>query len=309
MTGPRRSRLAALLAVWVASTILVIAQPRALADARAPRERLVEEARNLFIAATGHYQAGRLRAATKAFQASLALVDRPSTRFNLARTWQRLGQPRLAALEYSGYLAAYPDAPDRQEVRALVKKLRASTTRKPPPTRPHAAAKTVGPEPLPLPALGSRSPTISGGVQPGDRKTSPMAAPAASATRAQRSSGERLPAYAAFVTSGVAAFASAWFGMAALNGRDELSASSIADRSIESRQDARRLAKDIRSDALVADVLGATALTAAAAGVWMYLSPPGWAADLGQDRQDTARDPETLTAPGPAPTGTGSAGD
>lgn len=265
--------------------------------------RLLDRARDLFVAATGHYEAGRLRRATRVFQASLALVDRPSTRFNLARTWQRLGQPGLAIVEYQAYLAGSRDAQDAAEVRALIDVLnsRVADAGNSRPEQPPTS--TAGPQagsPLPLPVLGATERRSTEGREPIDRGAgiprggagrqpsaqTPAVSAAADATDVALASplggkdgstmSPRVPAYAAFAVGGATALASAWFGLSAIQQRDELASGSIADRSEDSRLGFRRRADGIRSDALAADLLGAAALTATLTGVWLYLSPPSW---------------------------------
>jgi tetratricopeptide (TPR) repeat protein len=84
----------------------------------------VEQARSDFERGSALYRAGDFRAALEAFEAAQARAPAPQNLFNVARCQERLGQLADAVDSYSAYLAAAPNAPDREAVSARIEELR-----------------------------------------------------------------------------------------------------------------------------------------------------------------------------------------
>ncbi len=125
----------------VASSIAVIGPGHALAQddtalARAAFERGREA-----------YESGAFEDALTAFQRAYELTGDAQILFNVATVADRLRRDELALEAYEGYLAGYPDAPDRANVEGRIRAIRAS--------RAGVEASPVvasGPDPEPMPA-------------------------------------------------------------------------------------------------------------------------------------------------------------
>jgi tetratricopeptide (TPR) repeat protein len=83
-------------------------------------------------AARGHFEAGRVyfgrgewRRALEEFRAAARDLDRPEFDYNIAKSYDRLGDAARAVDYYRRYLAKRPDAADRAEVEQNVAALRA----------------------------------------------------------------------------------------------------------------------------------------------------------------------------------------
>lgn len=97
---------------------------------RQPTPAQVEQARNLFVEGTQHYQAGRLDEALERFLAAWRLVPSPELAYNVARTYERMGDAQHGVEFYRHYLQqAAPDAAERQEVERRIGELEAIAQR------------------------------------------------------------------------------------------------------------------------------------------------------------------------------------
>jgi tetratricopeptide (TPR) repeat protein len=85
----------------------------------------VDQARADFERGEALYRAGDFRGALSAFEAAQTRSPAPEALFNIARCQERLGQLADAVESYSAYLAAAPNAPDREAVASRIEDLRA----------------------------------------------------------------------------------------------------------------------------------------------------------------------------------------
>lgn len=92
----------------------------ALADGAAE----VEVARGHFKTGLAYLDQGDYRKALQEFQAARAVFQRPEFDFNIARTYEWMGDAARAMRHYELYLAARPDAADAVETRRTVERLR-----------------------------------------------------------------------------------------------------------------------------------------------------------------------------------------
>ena len=173
-------------------------------------------ARARFEAGKKAYEAGEYRAAIAAFKAAMKLHPSPLLVYNIARCHEKLGEWEEAARVYRGYLRQFPEAPDRLAVAARVREL-------------EEVARQLGRQRPP--PMGRAAPPPAPSASP--RATSPAAVPTAT-TAAQpgdRDAGWRPPAYAAWVSLGVAVVAAGtgtYFGVRSMdrNASDEAAVSS-----------------------------------------------------------------------------------
>ncbi len=97
---------------------------------REPTPAQVEQARNLFVEGTQHYQAGRLDEALELFLGAWRVVPSPELAYNVARTYERMGDAQHGVEFYRHYLQqAAPDAAERQEVERRIGELEAIAQR------------------------------------------------------------------------------------------------------------------------------------------------------------------------------------
>ncbi|MET0387673.1 MAG: tetratricopeptide repeat protein [Polyangiales bacterium] len=89
---------------------------------------LSREARAFFERGTKLYRAGHYKAAAAAFTAALQLSAAPELHYNLGVTAERMQQLQDACDHYRAYLEAWPEAPDRADVRAHIGALRSQIT-------------------------------------------------------------------------------------------------------------------------------------------------------------------------------------
>lgn len=90
-----------------------------------PEDPRLAEARERFRQGVMLARAGNCEGALAELRASLALVERPNTLFNMARCYEELFRYDLAVQTYERYLSvAPPDAPDRPAVEATMRQLR-----------------------------------------------------------------------------------------------------------------------------------------------------------------------------------------
>src|SRR5690349_10052634 len=101
------------------------AQPPEASEAEEAPDPRVEEARERFRQGLALAEAGNCSGAIAEFNASLAIVPRANTLFNIARCQETLNRYDLAIRAYEQYLAlAPPDDPDRASVDATMRQLR-----------------------------------------------------------------------------------------------------------------------------------------------------------------------------------------
>lgn len=118
-----------LLAV-VAVALISIAPLGVEAQRREPTPEQIERARQLFVEGTQHYQAGRLNEALEQFLAAWRIVPSPELAYNVARTYERIGDTQRGVEFYRHYLRqAAPDAAERQNVERRIAELEAIARR------------------------------------------------------------------------------------------------------------------------------------------------------------------------------------
>ena len=116
---------------FVFALTLALAVP-GLAEAQRgqPTEQQVERARALFVEGSQHYQGGRLEEALDRFLSAWRIVPGPELAYNVARTYERMGDARRGVEFYRHYLRhAAPDANDRQDVERRIAELEAIAQR------------------------------------------------------------------------------------------------------------------------------------------------------------------------------------
>ncbi|HJL16322.1 MAG TPA: hypothetical protein RMH99_11735 [Sandaracinaceae bacterium LLY-WYZ-13_1] len=117
------------LLVSLLALSLSLAAP-AEAQRRRPSPAQVERARALFVEGSRHYEAGRLNEALESFLASWRLVRNPELAYNVARTYERMGDAEHGIEFYRHYLRhAAPDASEREDVERRIEELRAIARR------------------------------------------------------------------------------------------------------------------------------------------------------------------------------------
>lgn len=120
------SRCLGVALVWLA----VLAQPRTgFAQETAPDEASQardQEARRLFEAGRAAYVEEKYQDALNYFQQAHELSGRPQLLFNIGQAADRAGQRETAAQAFRDYLAAVPDAENREEVETRIAELESS---------------------------------------------------------------------------------------------------------------------------------------------------------------------------------------
>lgn len=110
--------------------LLALAPSLAEAQRRQPSEQQVERARSLFVEGSEHYRAGRLEEALERFLEAWRVVPGPELAYNVARTYERMGDTRRGVQFYRHYLRqAAPDAAERSEVERRIAELEAVARR------------------------------------------------------------------------------------------------------------------------------------------------------------------------------------
>jgi len=94
------------------------------------------------------YRDGRYADAIRAFADADALAPRAALSFDIARAYERLGEPARAIDSYSDFLRRAPDAPNADLVRARIAALRASVPEPPPAAAPPVVSQGAPPAPL-----------------------------------------------------------------------------------------------------------------------------------------------------------------
>lgn len=126
--------------------LLVFGQPARASSA-------IEEAKEHFSRGAEHYQAGRYQIAHDEFEIAYRLSQHPDMLYNMARAEERLGRNAEAVMHLEQCLAA-PETTDREEVKALLDRLR----RRAPAPPPSATVAPAPSQPLP-PVLAPYRPT------------------------------------------------------------------------------------------------------------------------------------------------------
>lgn len=104
------------------ASLLVVALlvPMLACPARADDRNLAKQA---FHRASQHYKLGEFKAALDEFKAAYRAHEDPIFLFNIAQCERQLDQREEAVREYKMYLAEAPDAPNREDVRAVLARL------------------------------------------------------------------------------------------------------------------------------------------------------------------------------------------
>lgn len=97
--------------------------------APASTDELTTEARTFFLRGVSMFRRRQYQAAQTAFLAAYRFAPLPEVIYNLAVTSERLGARQDAIDYYREYVRARPDGPDRGEVEALIRRLRAEPSR------------------------------------------------------------------------------------------------------------------------------------------------------------------------------------
>lgn len=118
------------LLALTAAALISIAPLAVEAQRREPTAEQIERARQLFVEGTQHYQAGRLNEALDQFLAAWRIVPSPELAYNVARTYERIGDTQRGVEFYRHYLRqAAPDAAERQNVERRIAELEAIARR------------------------------------------------------------------------------------------------------------------------------------------------------------------------------------
>ena len=128
-----------------------------LACSAAPERAGAQAAANpqaLFEQGHANFRAGNFRPALTAFQRVFELTGNHAVLFNIAITWQRLGEPGEAARTLRRYLVAEPAAPNRMDLESQIRTLEEQDRALHPP------APTVSTPPA-APAATPPAPTVS----------------------------------------------------------------------------------------------------------------------------------------------------
>lgn len=108
---------------WLVLSSLLVLAPLASAQPRDPSPQQIVRARVLFAEGTQHYQAGRLDEALSRFLEAWRIVPGPELAYNVARTYERMGDAPHGVEFYQHYLRDAPDGPERQDVERRIREL------------------------------------------------------------------------------------------------------------------------------------------------------------------------------------------
>jgi tetratricopeptide (TPR) repeat protein len=123
-------RVTRALPVLTSLLLLLVLVPSQSCAQRAPSDAQVERARQLFVTGTQHYQAGRLDEALASFLEAWRAVPGPELAYNVARTYERMGDAQHGIEFYQHYLRqAAPDAAERADVERRIAELEAIARR------------------------------------------------------------------------------------------------------------------------------------------------------------------------------------
>lgn len=131
--------------------VCVFPTPSSAQDATAASD---EEARRLFEAGDLAFRDGRYETALTRFHESYDLSHRPALLYNIAVCLDRLRRDAEAIEAYDTYLAALPDAANRDEVEGRLRAMREAAARAVPVDEGEATGST-GPTPTPTPGADS----------------------------------------------------------------------------------------------------------------------------------------------------------
>jgi tetratricopeptide (TPR) repeat protein len=113
---------------------------------RATAEQGDTSARSLYLDGARAFEAGEHERAYAYFRRAWLESARPALLFNMGVVLERLERRREALEQYRAYLAAVPDASDREAVRATIARLEASSPE--PATRPKVLLDPAATRPL-----------------------------------------------------------------------------------------------------------------------------------------------------------------
>jgi tetratricopeptide (TPR) repeat protein len=130
---------------WFLAMFLLLAPLAGLAEDSPDK---TAEAKSFYEAGKAHFQEGRYEEAMKAFTESYNLSNEPNLLYNLGATAEHLGDVDRAVAYYEVYLEELPGAPDAEEVRMRVERLKA----RPPAESPRPADQTPAEEETPAKA-------------------------------------------------------------------------------------------------------------------------------------------------------------
>lgn len=126
--SPRASSVWSSMLPLRAALMALVMLTSASAIAQSPQN--VERARSLFAEGSRHYDAGELNEALEDFLAAFRLVPLPELAYNIARTYERMGDVPRAIEFYRSYLTrAAADAEERGDVEARIAELEAMRRR------------------------------------------------------------------------------------------------------------------------------------------------------------------------------------
>jgi tetratricopeptide (TPR) repeat protein len=137
------------MAIAVPAAIALLALASGVA-----RAEDAQKAREAYRTAARHYDLGEYREALDGFKEAYRNLENPALLFNIAQCHRHLGERRPAIRAYEAYLRRFPDAPDRDEIGALIagleKELANEQTARSSPqvTRPPAPARARRDTPL-----------------------------------------------------------------------------------------------------------------------------------------------------------------
>ncbi|UJR81395.1 tetratricopeptide repeat protein [Sandaracinus amylolyticus] len=124
-----RRSLAVLAVVLLSGAPVVLASTTAEAQASSSAVRVDSEARSLFEAGAAAFADGRYEDALGHFRRSYELSGRPELLYNIGQAHDRLRHDAEAVAAFEEYIAAVPDAAQREEIAARLAILRASMER------------------------------------------------------------------------------------------------------------------------------------------------------------------------------------
>jgi len=133
-----------------------------------------------FAAAGQHFASGqdafaqsKFELAAKEFQAAYDITHDPSMLVNIGESWQRAGDGKKALEGYRAYLAAQPQAPDRNEIEGRIKTIESALAGPAPGTTPGAGPPTSPPDQAPTGVTPDQTGAAPGSTPGGE--TSPTA--------------------------------------------------------------------------------------------------------------------------------------
>lgn len=125
----RQSKILGLL-ITISSAFMVVAPTAQAQRRRAPTPAQRQQAGQLFAQGAQHYGAGRLDEALDHFLRAWRIAPNPEMAYNIARTYERMGDPTHGIQFYRHYLSrAAPDASERTAVEARIVELQAVAER------------------------------------------------------------------------------------------------------------------------------------------------------------------------------------